>query len=179
MNGQITIPIEANILIASLIIRICAVTILAIFVLPKMIREYRSSPELRRTKIFLLGLGVAFFLGSLIPLEQIVCYLLGCLANSQILPASIVVALLNLTSVVMLAIIYNTKESHTDNEKAVEDIKESLKVIGKQTKRAEKRSEEIDLNTEGGKGKIMRGRNGMRGRKGKQQKEEEKKEEGR
>lgn len=48
-------------------------------------------------------------------------------------------------------------------KKAVKETKKSLKIIGEQTKKAEVRSEEIDANTAGKVGNIMRGR----GRKGK------------
>jgi len=155
MNGQVIIPIQHNILIISLIIRVVAVVVMALFVLPKMIKEYRLSSNYGTTKRFLLGLGITFFLGSLIPLWQTSCYLLGCYNVNQTLPVSVVVAILNLLGVVLLAVLYNTKEAPPSN--AVKDIKDSLKVIGQQTKRAEKRSEEIDENTAIGVGKPMRG----------------------
>lgn len=111
-------------------------------------------------KLLLIFTGILWF-SVLIPLIQTVCYLFPvCLPmlNVSIIPASIAIGTSIFLTGSILYLIYYTEEAPPDiDNKAVKDIQKSLKTIGEQTKRAEVRSEEIDLNTNKEQGKIMRG----------------------
>lgn len=116
---------------------------------------FKSKDGAKQTKRLLLILGISFFIGSLVSFIQIGCFYFMCLAITLI-PTTIFTAINNLLSIIILFVIYFTKETVQQSNVNIE-MQKSLKTIGQQTKRAEVRSDDIDKNTALGVGKTMKG----------------------
>ena len=84
-----------------------------------------------------------------------------CHGNFTLDLISLFVSISLFAAFLVMYLLVNTKAPIQDD--SVKDIRQSLKTIGEQTKRAEIRSMEIDANTAGKRGNVMRGR----GKKGK------------
>lgn len=107
---SITVPIVLTYVYIALVLRLLGL-IGMLAVIFKMISQLRADRRLKTTKVILLIFGIAFFLGSFIPVQQNICYLSGCLILSSVIPLGIITAALNLISVTMFVVLYYTKEA--------------------------------------------------------------------
>ncbi len=130
--------------------------------LKKIVNRIPHLPLQTSTRKLLLIFTISLWVGSFFPLLQTTCFFIEpCkpIVFMIMIPASMALAVNNVLAGLILYIIYYTKESDPPpTNQAVKDIKASLKTIGQQTRRAEKRSNEIDMNTAQGQGKVLRGR---------------------